>query len=395
MPENRLARFGLTETGEKVTYLHKACANEADKLGKALVTAYDSPAVLMERNAQLEREMGQMVQEEAEREQKREADDGKSTERAALKALEAAQAEIENKDGEMRSMRIALEAARDELHKLQQQKTELRRELEGERSELHKLRQEKRTTQLPPHMLHDLPRHGSPRQLEHPELVSPRQAQRRAASASANRPSASAVGVRPFSARPAASSSSAAAVAAAPSSARSYDSDPPLARGPAAAFVSPREPSAPAAPRPGGSARGRAGGAAAAAASPSAAVERAMARYHDPPPPRLAHNQRNSGTQTEQDLSDQAWERQVKELQRANARLQTALLAAALDPDGGAELSGLLAAVDRGLAKRSGLGSSPRKPSGPPPDKPWPFTRSSLPTGTKLPKGFTQWPPMT
>ena len=78
-----------------------------------------------------------------------------------------------------------------------------------------------------------------------------------------------------------------------------------------------------------------------------------------------------------------------------------ALLAAALDPDGGSsDLQGLLAAVDRSLAKR---GSGPPAGSvsqvvnagslsgrgGPPAEKAWPFPRSNLPKGTRLPQGYT------
>ena len=163
MPENRLSRFGLTETGEKVTYLHRTIGQETDKLGKALVAAIESPGDLLTRNAELERQMQQMIEDAAERERIEATSTSSHAERAALKQLAEAQAESEAKDSEVRKMRIALEAARDELQKLQSQKNDLRRDLEAERSELHKCRQELRTTRLPPHLRHDLPRHGSPR----------------------------------------------------------------------------------------------------------------------------------------------------------------------------------------------------------------------------------------
>ena len=400
MPENRLLKFGVTEVGEQVTHLHKRVAQECEKKNRATAEAIDQPERLMARNRELEAQVHDMIEAERERERQSSLNNASShAERAALKQLAESQAECEAKDSEMRRMRIALEAARDELQKLSNEKTDLRRELEQERSELHKLRQEKRTTVLPHQVNDDRPRHNSPRQLEHPELNSPRQYQRRAQSASASRPS-TATPQRPFSARPSGIN------AQRPASAQA------LARGPAMAvsLVAPRE-TAEKAGSSSGTPRQDAFGAApgtAALASPREAAERAMARMHAtyaqgssrgpgaiPPKP----GYRDGGAQTQKDLSDAHWERQVKELQRANARLQTALLAAALDPDGGSELGTLLAAVDRGLGKRTGqqMALSPRQPRSPSSPKEWPFgAHSSLPTGSKLPKGFTQpqWPSM-
>ena len=89
MPENRLSKFGLTETGEKVTYLHRTIHQEADKLGKALIQAFDSPGELIARNAELERQMQQMIEDNLERERLAAASTSSHAERAALKERRA------------------------------------------------------------------------------------------------------------------------------------------------------------------------------------------------------------------------------------------------------------------------------------------------------------------
>ena len=87
-------------------------------------------------------------------------------------------------------------------------------------------------------------------------------------------------------------------------------------------------------------------------------------------------------------------ERQLRDLQRANARLQTALHAVALDPGGSADLGGLLAAVDSGLASRRTLAGGHALAGGEA-QRPWaiPAHISKLPKGQVLPRGFVMWPP--
>jgi hypothetical protein len=233
--------------------------------------------------------------------------------------------------------------------------------------------------------------HASPRQLEHPELTSPRQAGRqqvRAASASSSRP-APAQPRRPLSARPAASSAvgvllGAPAAAAAP---HAYGGCCSSARGPSSMPAPPdyRTPLAI------GSARSpRTGGWCSASVSASGAST-----------PRRATGAADACTQTASGV--EALERQVRELQHANERLQTALLSAALIDGDGGELGGLLAVVDHRLAnarRRHGHGgatgytASPRSTRSPPAEKPWPFPTSKLPKGTKMPRGYAQvYPP--
>ena len=424
MPENRLGRFGIGEQGEILTAQHRTVLQKCDNLLGQGNGPEAREAALLQRNAELEERLQQMIDAEEERLKNELAATSSHAERAALKRLEEAQVEIESKDSEIRKMHIALEAARDELHKLSAQKSELRRELEDERSELHRLRQEKRTTELPLHVFDDLPSHSSPRQMAHPELRSPRQAQRqqlRAASASATRPS-TVLAQRPMSARPAATTAapSIGASSGGSKSAREIGTSGHAA-GTAAGIASgivrhePTPPASSITPSGSGGPRhvGIAGEAAVAGSlTPRGAAERAMARMQ-------LHQQASAASSSgaccdssgmashapsSRDPAKAALEKQLVELQRANARLQTALLAAALDPDGCAEPGGLLAGIDRGLSRRSGPShtvssmSQRNTPRSPAADKAWPFTRSKLPTGTKLPRGYVQpsttWPPM-
>ena len=120
--------------------------------------------------------------------------------------------------------------------------------------------------------------------------------------------------------------------------------------------------------------------------------------------PILRHSMGRAGAEVACQTGSSELERQVRELQRTNAQLQTALLAQALDPG---DLGGLLSAVDSSLT--SYAGAKPRK--GPRPqlvqarapgsvasargggERQWPFPPGKGVPAAQLPRGFAVYPP--
>ena len=377
MVKNRLPHTGK---GELLTIMHQNLLEKCEALGSAALALREKPEALMHEKAELERHLQDLLHQNEERQRKASMSHASEKERAMHRELDAARSEVDRKDSELRRMRIALQASHDELQQVSAQRAELRRELDAERAELHKLRQERRTTTLPQRVVSDAASHASPRQLEHPELTSPRQVQRqqvRAASAAMRRsagPSDVGGGARPFSARPA-SHAAAASIASHGAVGGVVLHAPLTPRRPISAGPTPRR-------TPGGF------------ATPSTLHSHAFGAD--------LGAQADASTQTPRQDALAALEQQNRELLRANARLQTALLAAALDPDGSSEVQGLLAAVDRGLAKRAGTKKQPissivdhssRARASSPAEKSWPFPRSNLPKGYKLPAGYAHATP--
>ena len=185
MVKNRLPHTGK---GELLTIMHQNLLEKCEALGNAALALREKPEALMHEKAELERHLQDLLHQDEERQRKASMSHASEKERAMHRELDAARSEVDRKDSELRRMRIALQASHDELQQVSAQRAELRRELDAERAELHKLRQERRTTTLPPRVVSEAASHASPRQLEHPELTSPRQVQRqqvRAASAAA------------------------------------------------------------------------------------------------------------------------------------------------------------------------------------------------------------------
>ena len=427
----RLANY---PEGERLSLLHQALLDKCDKLEESVLVLRERPEQLQAQKLSLEERIGQMLADEAERKRLEALIDPNSAEQVALRQLKEAKTLLTEKENELRRLRIATETARNELQKMTDSKSQLQRALDGERAELHKLRQEKRTTQLPVRVHSDVSTHTSPRQQEHPELTSPRQAQRqqlRAASAGLSRSRGGIVGgigsvgggsggtggggsvgasprQRPFSARPSVGEHPTTATAElnlGGSAGSLYVPQPPAGpRGGSAnlsTFLTERENSSPRGTNLKSAMRQQSSSA--SGGGPSSSSSAAGPRV-------------DVSTQTNSNEL-----REIKELQRANQRLQTALLAAALDPDGGGtELSGLLAAVDRGLTSAGARG---RQARGFPADgllphqiaakqqaksaratiggndgqqRPWPIPkgRSGVPP-SQLPKGFQlEWPAM-
>lgn len=373
-------------SAERISMLHGAVLDKCNEFGQATLALRSKPEELLEQNLALQAEIARLLDEDEARRRHEASVDGRTAERAALEQLAHAQEAVQARDGELRRTRIALEATRADVQKLAHEKAALQRELAAERSELHKLRLERRVTELPTGngTRGGAPTHRSPRQLEHPELTSPRQVvrqQQRAASAAATRSHISSGAASPRHRALASARPMSAAATTGHSRGREAAAPPPAAHPHAPTSTSAR----PASARPayGGAPQYLPTGVPAVHAEAAAeAGEVTGAR----------------------DLA--SCEAEVRELRQANARLQTALLAAALDPDGtGESLSHLLAHVDRGLAVRSlqrrgqrAVSSvaalSARAHSPPTADKPWPFPASKLPKGTRLPAGYSQWPPM-
>ena len=396
MPANRLLEY---PEGERLSLLHYAIREKTEQLGQSALALRAMPELLQAEKTELEERMQQMVEAEAERLRLAAENDMNSPENIALQALAAARAECESKDEELRRMQLMLDTTRQELHAMGEDRRELKRMLEAEKAELHKLRQQDRTTQLPQRIISDKPKHASPRQREHPELTSPRQAERqqeRAASATARRDKGSAraaVPQRPRSARPVMGEHSSMDFGRTPYAPR--DAASAMVAGAstaamAAALQQPMQHRIAPPRRPGDSPRDGAESANAAVAPGGSRVGPRGASV------RMAATGCAGETSAEAGVgpSRADLERQLRDLQRANARLQTALHAVALDPGGSADLGGLLTAVDSGLTIRRTL-SRGHGPAGDEPLRPWgiPAHISKLPKGQVLPRGFVMWPP--
>lgn len=376
--------------------LHLTIKDKCDVLGQSAIALREAPQQLQEEIAHLKAQLQEVRDAEVERMRLEAMMDPDETERIAREKLEQAHADNEGKESELRRMRIALQTARDELQKVSASKADLKRALDAERAELHKLRQQSFITQLPERIVSDVPAHGSPRQREHPELTSPRQDARqeqRAQSASRSRTVAQQQRQRPFSARPVLHERYL-EFGHTPYSPR----DPVAAAAAAATAVAPslslRIPS-PHHAATGGSASARS---AASSGSGSAGTRRPIAAPQSWLRPQQQEAAADAATQT----GGGELERQVRDLQRANAQLQTALLAQALDPDGVSskeQLGGLLAAVDSNLMM-AGHAAKVRRPrqlvqarapgSG---DRAWPFPPGKGVPASQLPRGFATFPP--
>ena len=394
MVNNRLNAY---PEGERLSMLHTTLNDKCDTLGQSAMMFREMPDMLQTQIVALEAQVQEMRDAEVERLRQEALIDPNTAEKIALEKLAQAQAESEEKDSELRRMRMALQAARDELQKVSAGKAELKRELEAERAELHKLRQQAFVTQLPERIVSDAPAHGSPRQREHPELTSPRQdmrGQQRAQSASRSRsgaqPAPQQQHQRPFSARPI-----------------MHERYLDFGHTPYTAHIpyTPRDPVAAAA-------------AAATAAAPTLSLQMPSPRgvsssttttttsaFPSPRQPAARRPpQESAGAEVACQTGSSELERQVRELQRTNAQLQTALLAQALDPG---DLGGLLSAVDSSLT--SYAGAKPRK--GPRPqlvqarapgsvasargggERQWPFPPGKGVPAAQLPRGFAVYPP--
>ena len=392
----------LGENGEMLATLQDLIMEKCETLGKGAERLREVPEELMHEKAELEERLRQIALEYQQLQRSGVVEVSGSAETDMVSAqLRTARDEAKHREAEIERLKRELKVAQEEQQTSREIISDLRRTLADERRELNNIRQERFLTSHPhPPRVSRISPPFSPRQLEHPELAPPRLSascappsaamthrpgvpRTRAASASPRTVrTESCRPPRPTSAAPTRGTSGAAGELARETAAVSTlgwasataADDVPNLSAPFAEFASVRS----------GAMRGASGGGVRAANACGRAADAA--------------------TQTSGGLAAEGrWQERARELQQANDRLQTALLAAALDHDGG-ELGAVLSAVTRTNSRSCAASSSPRsKPPGATRgaqsartscSSRQPRPPSNWGTSATLPRGLTAWPPM-
>ena len=412
-----MAGIKALREGERVMTLYKSVQMKMAELGDLTDRLREAPDALAAEKEALQAQLGSMIAaEEARHSCSLDATSSYYDPKEA--ALVRAHEEAEKRERHIEQLVADLRAANLEVQASRKQISELQHELAAEQHELHKLRLEARLTLTPTMTAARMPQgHTSPlppysRQLEHPELETPRPPSTPSGTASARRPrtaaasreqqqhtpGGSARGAGHSSARPAAHSHT-----PAKSSARTgtlgESSMPSTGTGrvaagaaAAAALMLDRAPSlmlevAPDLSAPfsefakyygalGGRHKGGATFTEDAFTRDAFNRDATQSLGRSPAASVLPSGSlapRDAGVQTDDELMSYAithadelgWKERCVELQKANSRLQTALLAAALDGGKDVDLRTALSAVNRtgnvgGPGSAKVLGSQPR-----------------------------------